>query len=63
LQVCVIPLAEMEALGREVPSLQRQFNRVMSREIGRGTGLLFLCLRQIQDHRSGRQHVVDGVIA
>ena len=41
-QVCVIPFAEMEALGREVPSLQRQFNRVMSRELGRNVRMMML---------------------
>lgn len=32
-QVCVIPYSELEALGRTVPSLQRQFHRHLSREI------------------------------
>jgi CRP/FNR family transcriptional regulator, anaerobic regulatory protein len=32
-QVCVIPHAELEQLGREVSSLQRQFHRIMSHEI------------------------------
>ena len=32
-QVCAIPFAQLEALGREVPSLQRQFHRIMSHEI------------------------------
>ena len=32
-QVCVIPYGELENLGREVPSLQKQFHRIMSREI------------------------------
>ena len=32
-QVCVIPYQELETLGHEVPSLQRQFHKVMSREI------------------------------
>ena len=32
-QVCVIPYANLEALGREVPPLQRHFHRIMSREI------------------------------
>ena len=32
-QVCVIPFAELEALSREVPALQMQFHRLMSREI------------------------------
>ncbi|HEX7499629.1 MAG TPA: helix-turn-helix domain-containing protein, partial [Polyangia bacterium] len=41
-QVCQIPFAEMEALGREVPSLQRQFHKIMSREIGRGGRAMLL---------------------
>ncbi len=32
-QVCVVPLSELEALEREVPSLQKQFHRIMSHEI------------------------------
>jgi CRP/FNR family transcriptional regulator len=32
-QVCVIPFEELETLSREIPSLQQQFNKVMSREI------------------------------
>ena len=32
-QVCVIAFSELEALGREVPALQTQFHRMMSREI------------------------------
>jgi len=32
-QVCVIPYANLEALGREVPPLQRHLHRIMSREI------------------------------
>jgi CRP/FNR family transcriptional regulator, anaerobic regulatory protein len=32
-QVCVIPYRELEMLGREVPSLQKQFHKLMSREI------------------------------
>ena len=32
-QVCVIPFRGLETLGREVPSLQKQFHRIMSREI------------------------------
>ena len=41
-QVCVIPFAELEALGREVPSLQRQLNRLMSREIGGDVRMMML---------------------
>ncbi|HZW75923.1 MAG TPA: helix-turn-helix domain-containing protein [Caldimonas sp.] len=32
-QVCVVPLADLEALEREAPSLQVRFHRVMSHEI------------------------------
>jgi len=32
-QLCVIPFAEFEGLTRELPSLQKVFNRLMSREI------------------------------
>ena len=32
-QVCVVPFSALESLGREVPSLQRQFHRIMSHEI------------------------------
>lgn len=35
-QVCVVPLAEFEALQREAPSLQARFHRVMSEEIAAG---------------------------
>jgi CRP/FNR family transcriptional regulator len=32
-QVCVMPFAELQNLAREVPSLQQQFHKLMSREI------------------------------
>jgi CRP/FNR family transcriptional regulator, anaerobic regulatory protein len=32
-QVCMIPYRELQTLGREVPSLQKEFHRIMSREI------------------------------
>ena len=32
-QVCVIPYGTLETLGREIPPLQQQFHRIMSREI------------------------------
>ena len=35
-QVCVVPLAELEALEREVPSLQARFHQLMSHEIAAG---------------------------
>ena len=35
-QVCVIPLADLEALEREAPALQARFHRMMSHEIAIG---------------------------
>jgi CRP/FNR family transcriptional regulator len=39
-QVCVIPYAELERLSQEVPSLQRQVHKVMSREIATDHGVM-----------------------
>ena len=39
-QVCVIPYAELERLTQEVPSLQRQVHKVMSREIATDHGVM-----------------------
>jgi CRP/FNR family transcriptional regulator len=41
-QVCVIPYAELEALSREFGELQRQFHKIMSREIVRDQGVMLL---------------------
>ena len=41
-QVCVIPYARFEELAREFTMLQRQFHRVMSREIVREQGVMLL---------------------
>jgi CRP/FNR family transcriptional regulator len=41
-QVCVIPYRELETLGREVPSLQKQFHKVMGREIATDHDVMFL---------------------
>lgn len=41
-QVCVIPYAQLEQLSREFPDLQRQFHRIMSREIVRDHGVMLL---------------------
>jgi CRP/FNR family transcriptional regulator, anaerobic regulatory protein len=41
-QVCVIAYDELEALAREVVSLQQQFHRIMSREIVRDHGVMLL---------------------
>jgi CRP/FNR family transcriptional regulator len=41
-QVCVIPFSQLEDLSREVSDLQRQFHRIMSREIVREHGVMLL---------------------
>lgn len=41
-EVCVMPFAHLEELLRELPSLQRNFHRVMSREIVRDQGVMLL---------------------
>ena len=41
-QVCVIPYSQLEALSREFTDLQRQFHKIMSREIVRDQGVMLL---------------------
>ncbi|MCC6609594.1 MAG: fumarate/nitrate reduction transcriptional regulator Fnr [Burkholderiales bacterium] len=41
-EVCVIPFARLEEASRQVRSLQRQFHKVMSREIVRDQGVMML---------------------
>ncbi len=41
-QVCVIPFGELEGLSREFTDLQRQFHKIMSREIVRDHGVMLL---------------------
>jgi len=41
-QVCVIPYGQLERLTREFTELQRQFHKVMSREIVRDHGVMLL---------------------
>jgi CRP/FNR family transcriptional regulator len=41
-QVCVIPYDQLEHLSREFTDLQRQFHKVMSREIVRDHGVMLL---------------------
>ncbi|HSW05916.1 fumarate/nitrate reduction transcriptional regulator Fnr [Aquabacterium sp.] len=41
-QVCVIPYGAFETLSREFPELQRQFHKLMSREIVRDHGVMRL---------------------
>jgi len=41
-QVCVIPFERLEELSREFSDLQRQFHKIMSREIVRDHGVMLL---------------------
>ena len=41
-EVCEIPLKDLEALSRDIPSLQQHFHRIMSREIARDYGVMLL---------------------
>ncbi|TDP74432.1 fumarate/nitrate reduction transcriptional regulator Fnr [Roseateles toxinivorans] len=41
-QVCVIPYEQLESLSREFGDLQRQFHKIMSREIVRDHGVMLL---------------------
>jgi CRP/FNR family transcriptional regulator len=41
-QVCVIPFDALQALSHDVPTLQHQFNRMMSREIARKQAAMLL---------------------
>ena len=41
-QVCVIPYGQLEDLSREFTDLQRQFHKIMSREIVRDHGVMLL---------------------
>jgi CRP/FNR family transcriptional regulator len=48
---CAIPFAGLQKLAREIPSLQRQFQRMMSREIVREQGVMLLLGRMNADER------------
>jgi len=41
-EVCVLPYAELERHAADFPSLQRQLNRILSREIVRDQGVMML---------------------
>ena len=41
-EVCILPFALAEALGREIPALQRHLHCVLSREIVRDRGVMML---------------------
>jgi CRP/FNR family transcriptional regulator len=50
-QVCEIPLGELEEVSLQVPSLQHQFHRIMSREIVRNQGVMLLLGSMRADER------------
>lgn len=41
-EICEIPFADLERLSRDLPTLQHQFHKIMSREIMREHGLMML---------------------
>lgn len=41
-EICEIPFPALETLCREIPALQKQFHKIMSREISRDQGLMVL---------------------
>lgn len=41
-EVCTIPYARLEGVSQQLPSLQRHFHKIMSREIVRENGVLLL---------------------
>lgn len=41
-QVCLIPYSQLETLSRQLPELQHQFHKIMSREIVRDHGVMML---------------------
>ena len=41
-EVCTIPFSHLENLSREIPTLQKHFHKVMSREIVRDHGVMLL---------------------
>jgi len=40
--ICEIPFSDLEQLSRDIPTLQRHFHRIMSREIARDYGVMLL---------------------
>ena len=41
-EICEVPFDDLEGLSREIPSLQRHFHKMMSREIVRDQGVMLL---------------------
>jgi CRP/FNR family transcriptional regulator, anaerobic regulatory protein len=50
-EVCVIPFAGLQQLAQEIPALQRQIHRTMSREIVREHGVMLLLGSMNADQR------------
>jgi CRP/FNR family transcriptional regulator len=50
-EVCAIPFARLQELAHEIPSLQRQFHKMMSREIVREHGVMLLLGSMNADER------------
>lgn len=50
-EICEIPFAALENLCREIPALQKQFNKIMSSEISRDQGLMVLLSSMNADER------------
>ena len=52
-QVCVIPFGRLEVMSRQVPSLQRQFHRILGREIVREQRVMLLLGSMRAEQRVG----------
>ena len=50
-EVCELPFNKLEALSRELPSLQRHLHKIMSREIVRDQGIMLLLGSMRADER------------
>ena len=50
-EVCPIPFAQLERLGRELPSLQHNLNKILSREIVRDHDMLMMLGNMSSDER------------
>jgi CRP/FNR family transcriptional regulator len=50
-EVCYIPFSRLEQLSQEIPSLQRHFHKVMSREIVRDHGVMTLLGAMLAEER------------
>ena len=52
-EVCVLPFALIEELGREIPAIQRNLHSVLSREIARDHGVMMLLGSMSAEERLG----------